>query len=258
MEVELNIRVGQARPAPPKKQTFWKLNTSLLVNEDFQSQFQTLYDKLTRLIVEYEDHADWWEILAKPTIASFCKDFSSKLSKERKSTKLFLYASLRIYLKEENWMELARVKEELRRMLQYEMAGVKIRSRQGEYGEEERGSIYHYNKEKKRAGSNNLKKMKFKNQEGVEEITEDISKIEEIAVSFYDALFNGRHDKDLVDTGMPFQPTDVHLEEFLDQLPTISEESKPKLIRELTLEELESIVKSCPNGKSPGMDGLPY
>ena len=42
VEVELDIRVGQARPASHQKQTFWKLNTSLLENEDFRSQFQTL------------------------------------------------------------------------------------------------------------------------------------------------------------------------------------------------------------------------
>ena len=100
--------------------------------------------------------------------------------------------------------------------------------------------------------------MKYINEEGVEVITEDMTKIEEIAVSFYDALFNGRHDKDLVDTGLPFQPTNTYLEEFLDQLPTLSEEAKTDLVKELTLEELENIVKNCPNGKSPGIDGLPY
>ena len=85
-------------------------------------------------------------------------------------------------------------------MLRYEMDGLEIRSRQGEYAEEEKGSIYHYNKERKKAGSNNLKKLKFVNEEGFEEVTEDMSKIEEIAVSFYDGLFNGRHDKNLKDT----------------------------------------------------------
>ena len=85
-----------------------------------------------------------------------------------------------------------------------------------------------------------------------------MSKIEEIVIAFYNALFNGRHNKDLVDTGVPFQPSDQYLEEFLDLLPTLSEESKPKLIKEWTLEELDTIVKSCPNGKSPGLDGLPY
>ena len=100
--------------------------------------------------------------------------------------------------------------------------------------------------------------MRFINENGVEVVTEDMSKIEEIVIAFYDALFNGRHDGDLVDSGEPFQPSNQYLEEFLDQLPTLSEESKLGLVKEMTFKELESIVKSCPNGKSPGLDGLPY
>ena len=217
-----------------------------------------MYDRLVRLVGEYQDHAEWWEVLAKPSIVIFCKDFSSKLAKSRKTTKSFLYSTLKLFLRNENWAEVARVKEELRRMLMYKMSGVMIRSRQGEYAEEERGSIYHFNKEIKASGSNGLTKMKFINDEGEEEITEDDTKIEEFAVSFYDALFNGRHDKNLVDTGVPFQPSDRYLEEFLAELPSISEESKANLVKELTLEDLEKIVKMSPNGKTPGLDGLPY
>ena len=53
-------------------------------------------------------------------------------------------------------------------------------------------------------------------------------------------------------------PGTWHLEEFLGQLSTLSEESKTKLVKELTLEELEINVMSSPNGKSPGLDGLPH
>ena len=100
--------------------------------------------------------------------------------------------------------------------------------------------------------------MKYFNEDGEEEITEDENKIKELAVTFYDALFSGRHDENLVDTGEPFQPSDRYLEEFLGQLSTLSEESKAELVKELTFDELENIVKMCPNGKSPGLDGLPY
>ena len=258
VEVELDLRPGQARPHSQQRKTFWKLNTSLLHIPDFKIQFQAVYENLVRRIGEYRDHAHWWEALAKPAIVIFYKDLSSKQAKERKDTKQFLFSSLKIFLRDENWKEVARVKEELRKMLLYDMTGVKIRSRQNEYAEEETGSIYHYNKELKRSSSNNLKKLRFINEEGVEEITEDEKKIEELAVSFYDALFNGRHDKNLKDTGVAFQPSDRHLEEFLGQLSSISEEAKTKLVKELTLDELENIVKQSPNGKSPGLDGLPY
>ena len=140
-------------------------------------------------------------------------------------------------------------------MLLHEMTGVRIRSRQSEYAEEERGSLYHYNKEKK---NNNLKQMKYTDDAGETKVTDDNPKIEELCVSFYDALFNGRHDKDLCDTGVPFQPCDRYLEEFLSKLSTLSEAAKTKLVREVTYEELEEIVKTCPNGKAPGLDGLPY
>ena len=57
----------------------------------------------------------------------------------------------------------------------HEMTGVKIRSRQSEYAADEKGSIYHYNKEWKGTGSNNLKDLRFKNEEGVEEVTDDMT-----------------------------------------------------------------------------------
>ena len=132
-----------------------------------------------RVIGDYADHSEWWEILVKPAIASICKDFSSKLAKERKCTKRFLYASSKIFLRQENWAEVARAKESIRRMLVYDMTWAQIRSRQSEYAEEERGSLYHYNKERK---NKNLKQMKV----GAEVVTDDDSKIEELSISFYD------------------------------------------------------------------------
>ena len=100
--------------------------------------------------------------------------------------------------------------------------------------------------------------MKFKDAAGNIKITSDPEKIEEETVKFYEALFNGRHDKNLVDTGQPFQPSDEYLEDFLDTLSTLSEESKTRLVREMTYDEVKQIVKDCPSGRSPGLDGLPY
>ena len=62
----------------------------------------------------------------------------------------------------------------------------------------------------------------------------------------------------MVDTGQHFQPSDEYLENFLDTLSTLSERSKAKLVREMTYDEVEQIVKDCPTGRSPGLDGLPY
>ena len=136
--------------------------------------------------------------------------------------------------------------------------GLVIRSRQKEYAEEERGGMFHHNKEMKKTGSNHLTRMKYKDAAGNVQVTTDLAKIEELTVKFYEALFNGRHDKNLVDTGQPFQPSDEYLEDFLSTLSTLSDESKTKLVREITYDEVQQIVKDCPTGRSPGLDGIPY
>ena len=123
---------------------------------------------------------------------------------------------MKIFLREEDWVEVARTKERIRKMLVYDLTGLQIRSRNSEHAEEESGSLYHCNREKKRTGSKHLSQMRYNNVEGEEEVNDNVSKIEELAVSFYDALFNGRHDKDLHDTGEPFQPSERYLEEFLN------------------------------------------
>lgn len=230
----------------------------MLDNANFHAQFKTLYECLSSLIEEYDDHGQWWEELAKPSISRLCKDFSYKLAQERKATKKFLYSSLKILIKQENWAEVARVKEKLKRMLVYDSLGLVIRSRQKEYAEEERGSIFHHNKEMKKTGSNHLNKMKFRDGDGRVQVTADPDRIADQTVKFYEALFNGRHDKDLVDTGQPFQPSDEYLEMFLNPLSTLSEESQAMLVKELTYDEVKQLVKDCPAGRSPGLDGLPY
>ena len=113
----------------------------------------------------------------------------------------------------------------------YESMGLVIRSRQKEYAEEERGGMYHHNKEMKKAGSNHLKKMKYRDNLGNVKVTTDPQKIADETINFYEALFNGRHDKNLVDTGVAFQPSGEYLDEFLDTLSILSEESKVKIVR---------------------------
>ena len=115
-------------------------------------------------------------------------------------------------------------------MLVYDSIGLVIRSRQKENVEEERGSMFHHNKEIKKSASNNLNKLKYKDENGNVQVTSDPDKIVDEVVKFYEALFNGRHDKNLVDTGEPFQQSNEYLEEFLGTPSTLSEDSKTTLV----------------------------
>ena len=53
-------------------------------------------------------------------------------------------------------------------------------------------------------------------------MTQDEELIAEGYWHFFDALLNGRHNRDLRDTGQTFQPSHDHLPEFLAGLPTLS------------------------------------
>ena len=87
VEVVLDLRPGQVRPHRQHKKSFWKMYTSLLDTQKFRTKFQSLYQELVALVGDYQDNAEWWEILAKPAIVKLCKNLSYKLSKVRKSTK---------------------------------------------------------------------------------------------------------------------------------------------------------------------------
>ena len=104
--------------------------------------------------------------------------------------------------------------------------------------------MFHHNKEMKKTGSNHLTKMKFNDANGNVQITTDPAKIEDETVKFFEALFNGRHDKNLVDTGQSFQPSDKYLDEILGTLNTLSERSKTKMVRGMTYDEVKQKSKT--------------
>ena len=82
--------------------------------------------------------------------------------------------------------------------------------------------------------------------------------VEKAVTDFFLPLFQGRHGRDGVDTGVPFQPTDAFLEKFLSGLPKLTAEQRVELERPLEMWELEDAMKKLPTYRSPGTDGLPY
>ena len=54
------------------RQSYWKLNVSILEDEDFEGNFVSLWTKLKLKQASFSDIADWWEIEAKPAIREFC------------------------------------------------------------------------------------------------------------------------------------------------------------------------------------------
>ena len=69
----------ESAPKSPKPSPlYWKLNTSILQDEDFLENFENFYRKLQLKIGDFPDIADWWDLCAKPAIREFCMGVSER------------------------------------------------------------------------------------------------------------------------------------------------------------------------------------
>ena len=128
-----------------------------------------------------------------------------------------------------------------------------MRSRFQNTASEEVASLFYANKEVKNADKNNIKSLKVN---GV--VSEDEVIIEEEVTGYFHALFNGHHDADMKDTGEPFKPDYSELDSFLQELSSLPDNVRDDMVKDMSMDELEDIVKTCDHNKSPGLDGLSY
>ena len=69
-------------------------------------------------IRDYPDIAEWWDKCAKVNIRTFCMGVSDHLARIRRDTKRYLFAYLNVVLCDGNWKEVARVRKQLKEILQ--------------------------------------------------------------------------------------------------------------------------------------------
>ena len=136
-----------------------------------------------------------------------------------------------------------------------------VRSRDQQNAEEEMASLYHHRKACK--GSLDKLNVTEDSRSGYHHnvnivTTGDLRKIKLETVAFMESLRNGWQDEHLQDTGETFIADNTHLEEFLSTLSQLSEASQESLVRPLREDEVKDVLKSCANGKTPGLDGITY
>ena len=230
--------------------SYWKLNTAILKEDTFLTSFRPFWNALLSSQDEFNDVADWWDLRAKPEIKKFCIEYSIHRKYTREQTKQFLLASLQHALVNRDWEEVARFREELKSMLHMDAMGFVVRSRFQQNAEEERASVYHAAKEMQ----NNKKSVSSLKINGSIETDENL--IEENVIKYFNALFNGHHNTSLEDTKSPFEPENKYLSEMLQYLTKMESQDIQGMEKEVTLDELDYVVKHCSVNKSPGLDGL--
>ena len=232
---------------------YWKLNTAVLDDRDFQLNFGKLWEALEEEQINFGDLADWWDLFAKPEIRIFLQNFSAAAARTRGDLKECLCFMLDKAMMEKNWNEVAMVRGKLQAMMYKDTMGFIVRSRFAENQEVEKASLYHTNREKKNAQGGNLESLMINGR-----VETDRKKIEPEVVNYFGDLFAGFHGKNGVNTGKPFAPDYSDLDEFLEGLAKLSPESRDAIEKPVTEVELEIALESSANNKSPGIDGLPY
>ena len=116
-----------------------------------------------------------------------------------------------------NWREVARVRKQLRGLLEKESMGFVVCSRFKENLESETASLFYLNKENKIFGRSSLQNLKIG-----DNVTSDKKIIESEVLKYFGALFNGHHDRAGLDTGQPFVPDFSDLPAFLQGLGSLT------------------------------------
>ena len=259
VETNLNVPDLQRLQIPRKSPRFsyWKLNTGI-IDEDFNDNFEIVYNKAREYSADYVDIADWWDQKCKPMVMHFCKMYSMSLARERKCTKNFLYIQLKNALNNGPYSEVMRIKEDLNKILLFEANGIKIRSRHKEDLEMEKASLFHMNREIKKGEANNAEALLIGPNDN-QYLETDHKKCKEEILRFFTALFSGKLGLDGEILNDAFEKNDSFLPEFLnDNLKKLSDEEQYSLEQKFSSDELEQCFKFLPKHKTPGIDGLPF
>ena len=242
-----NISIGKS---------YWKLNTSLLMDDNVKENFNNYWGYLRSLIYNYENELIWWETCAKPKIKSFFIKEGKRQSKEKYGLiEYFEYKLKKLYIELENnntlnYHTVKDTKETLDKLKADILEGVQIRSKiqEAKYGE--MPSSYLVSKLNAETTKKSIFKLvaeeSFDNIYVGQEIetTEEINKYSNY---YYRGLYQYEENNDNE------QNTFINSLERL-----ICDTDNEMLMDEVDSCEIENVLKSVEANKSPGIDGLPY
>ena len=220
----------------------WKLNCSLLEDQELVNQYREQYQDLQTLQDCYNTRAQWWEMV-KGRTQTFFKQAGKKKKKRENRCMVGLQKRLERYFKLNNHgfdfnEEIREVKDQMTVIANIKSQGIILRSKEREIEEGEKCTRYFFKKIiGKRGGT-----MKLKSRDGSVRTT--TKEVLEVTEQFYQELYSQK----LVHTDT--------MEDIFKHIDKTVQESV-LLSQDFNLTEMTKCVKTFKKGKSPGADGLP-
>lgn len=227
----------------------WKLNNSLLQNEDYCEGIKEIIVKTLNENSGQNSHLAW-EFL-KYELRKFSIKFSKTRSKLRNEQKKNHESIVKEFESNPSSSLLQKEYEDSKLWLEnwYDdlTKGAILRSKSEWYEKGEKSTKYFLNLEKKNSTKNTIRKLLLKDEKNIDYICDDEEKILNHSKTFYQKLFMRKSNKDF--------DTCSH---FLDTVntPSLSQPQKELCDKLLTMEELTESLESMQSGKTPGNDGL--
>lgn len=222
----------------------WKLNTSILNDRDLNDLFKINWLNWAKSKHRYSSRLLWWNDYVKPRIQSFLKWQSSTIRKKNRAKMEFFNLCLREIMERppstENYVEIKKFRALIVENQRQLLNGYKIRSKDSKVIHNEHTSLYHIIKEAKNFRKKNICEIQVQGEVYREE-NEVIRKVEEYFLRLY---------SDEAHRSQNIMPNNLGEKK-------LSSPSNDILNTDITIDELEDIIKNHTKNKSPGPDGLP-
>ena len=244
--VTLNIKGEQIE----RGRGYWKFNNSFLEDAEFVADIRTIITETCNS--SYDSYGGLWDVI-KMKIKDHSSRIGAKKKREKNREKKRLegeIGTIRENLNgdnntiktEELYTELFEAENLLNELLNKEMEGIIVRAKLQWVEDGEKSTRYFMGLEKSKQGKKSL--LNLVNEEG--QILNTQAGIENHTVKFYRKLFSSCN------------PEKSEIDQYLEgtSMKKIPEELSERIDREISKEELDAVVKSFKNNKSPGSDGL--
>lgn len=220
----------------------WKLNCSLLEDEDVVKEYREQFSQWQTLQDFYDTRTQWWEMVKDRTRQFFMKIGRDKKNKEKRHM-MGLQKRLQRYFNLLNNGfdfndEIREVKKEMSVLSSFQSKGVLLRSKEREIEEGEKCTRYFFKKIITRGGAITSVKVEEREVKTTDEILTGVE-------NFYQELYS---------------PKEVHDDTVKEVLNFIAKKVNSKnelLTQDFTILEIQKALKGFKRGKSPGADGLP-
>ena len=221
----------------------WKMNTSILTNPVFKTNFEMVWKELKEQQQLYYDIKTWWDI-AKRRIKDLALNISRKVNLDQAGREREIENRLEL-IKDlhSNSDEATNLRNELNDIFEKRGVGAKIKSRARWWEEGERSSKYFHSLEKKNGKEKSWNTILDKYGKMLHGTNDVHLRQVELYKSLYSTKFCNNKEKE---------------HDFFNHADkTLNDVQNTYMNADLSIEEIGIAIKAMKNNQNPGPDGIP-